>query len=177
MALSDLEIWEEIQSGLLVIEPLDAATIGPSSVDLRLATTALVFRNVPRGLRVRLRDARASDLVSYATEKVDLTNQPLELAPGQLAIGFTRERIQVPAHLCGRVEGRSSYARLGIAVHNTAPLIQPGFNGQIALELTNHGPLTVELDEGLPICQLVLERLGRPSSQGYRGQFQDQQAG
>jgi deoxycytidine triphosphate deaminase len=54
-------------------------------------------------------------------------------------------------------------------------MIQAGYRGQIALEITNHGPFTVSLGEGIPFCQLIVEALGRPAGAPYSGQFQDQQ--
>jgi dCTP deaminase len=61
--------------------------------------------------------------------------------------------------LAARVEGRSSYARCGLLVHFTAPTIHAGIDGTITLELINLGSLDIMLYPGMPICQLILEKL------------------
>ena len=54
----------------------------------------------------------------------------------------------MPNNLMGLIEGRSSWARTGISVHLAAPKIDPGFDGSITLEMTNHGKVPVELTAG-----------------------------
>jgi len=177
MALSDEEIWEELQSGALTIEPLpDHTSVNAASIDLHLHRQIQVYKDVPAGTYIDLRDAVAAAQVTYNTNSIDLRNATYYLNRQSFVIGYTQEIIGLPNHLMARVEGRSSYARLGISVHNEAPTIQPGWTGQIALELTNVGPLVLQLREGLIICQLVLERLGRPASKPYGEQFQGQKA-
>ena len=86
--------------------------------------------------------------------------QPIPLAPGEFILGFTYERIRVPRNLIALGEGRSTYARLGISMHQTAPWIQPGWKGPIVLEIMNNSPLTVELTplDDKP-CQLTFFQL------------------
>lgn len=175
MALSDVEIWMELQAGGLVIDPLpDQTSVNAASVDLSLDPQVQVYKDVPEGMKIDLSDANAISTVAYNTEVVDISSKDFYLRQGEFVIGYTRETIGLAAHLLARIEGRSSIARLGISVHNEAPTIQPGFKGQIALELTNVGPLVLQLREGLIICQLVLESLGRPSTKPYGGQYQEQ---
>lgn len=175
MALSDVEIWMELQAGGLLIDPQpDPTSVNAASVDLHLDKQVQVYKDVPEGMKIDLRDANAVATVTYNTDVVDISTRDFYLRPGDLVIGYTRETIGLPTHLLARIEGRSSIARLGISVHNEAPTIQPGFEGQIALELTNVGPLVLQLREGLIICQLVLESLGRPTTKPYRGQYQQQ---
>ena len=78
------------------------------------------------------------------------------------------------ARVAARVEGKSSLARLGLAVHVTAPTIHAGFEGQSQLEVINHGRLPIRLRAGMAICQLIFEQtLGFPEI-GYGGQFSGQ---
>lgn len=108
------------------------------------------------------------------------------LEPNKFVLGFTRERIRFPtrSRIAARVEGKSSLARLGIGVHVTAPTIHAGFGAKtkdspgvpIQLEIFNLGDWTVILDEGMAICQLILEEVRELSSIGYRGQFSEQKA-
>jgi dCTP deaminase len=66
----------------------------------------------------------------------------------------------VPRHLIAMVEGRSTYARAGISMHQTAPWLQPGWNGQITLEIRNSGTFKIELTpwEDMP-CQVTFFNL------------------
>ena len=178
MALSDVEIWMELQAGAVIIDPVpDATQVNASSVDLHLGPIVQVFKPNPGGVELDLRNANATTLLEYATDTVDMrATGSYTLPKGVLAIGYTKETVTLPAHLCARVEGRSTFARFGLSIHNTAPTIQAGFRGQIALELTNAGGIPLKLSEGLIICQLILEKLGRPAAKPYMGQFQNQQA-
>lgn len=117
------------------------------------------------------------EIMAQATEVVEIGDEPysLEPDPGQVVIAETLEHVTLPAYLAARVEGRSSLARLGISVHNTAPTIHAGFEGRIALELSNHGPFRIDLRPGrLRICQLVLERTSAPPLELGGGQFRGQ---
>jgi dCTP deaminase len=100
--------------------------------------------------------------------------QPYKMKPGEFLHGKTHERIKLPTHLAGMIEGRSSLARLGLGVHITAPTVQTGFEGRLVLEMCNHGPFTLELKPRMKIAQLVLEHLSLPASGGYSGQYQGQ---
>src|SRR5262249_51789069 len=94
----------------------------------------------------------------------------------QLILAWTTEYISLrPAsRVAARIEGKSSLARLGLAVHMTAPTIHAGFDGHIRLEIVNHGPLPIRLRPGMRLCQLIFEQtLGTPE-RGYQGQFTGQ---
>lgn len=127
MALSDVEIWMELQAGAVIIDPApDATQVNASSVDLHLGAIVQVFKPNPGGVELDLRNANAGTLIEYATDTIDMgINGSYTLPNGVLAIGFTRETITLPAHLCARVEGRSSFARFGLSIHNTARRFRP----------------------------------------------------
>lgn len=173
MPLSDREIWMELQAGSLQIDPMPKVEqVKSASIDLTLYNKARVYKPIG-GVAVRLSQVNANQLADSVTDWIDLDNN-YELKPrDNVIIGYTAEKVSLPSFLSGRVEGRSSFARLGLSVHNTAPTIQPGFRGQIALELSNNGPFPLILEPGLIICQLILERLVHPTA-GYEGQFQEQ---
>lgn len=176
MALSEHEIWMELRVGHLEVEPLDITQVKAASIDLKLGEVARVYNSPPGGVHLKLSEVDVTAFLDMAGKEVNLRETPVELKHGDyVVIGYTAERIKLPSFLIGRLEGRSSFARLGLSIHNTAPTIQPGFNGQIALELTNNGPYALTLEPGLVICQLILERMAHPST-GYSGQFQDQVA-
>jgi dCTP deaminase len=84
--------------------------------------------------------------------------------PGKLVLARTMERVELPIQpgapcLAGRIEGKSSYARCGLLVHFTAPTIHAGYNGIITLELINLGTIPISLFPGMPICQLIVEKV------------------
>lgn len=96
-----------------------------------------------------------------------------DLPTKTLLLGWTKEYIELSleTRIAARVEGRSSLARLGLAVHLTAPTIHAGFKGPIQLEMINHGLVPIRLKAGMRICQLIFEMtLGTPEK-GYKGQF------
>lgn len=89
------------------------------------------------------------------------------LEPQSFALGHTVERITLGPQLCARLEGKSSLARLGLAIHSTAGFIDAGWDGQITLELFNFGPLPILLSPGMPIGQLFFETLDAPAAKPY----------
>jgi dCTP deaminase len=179
MLLSDRDIWTAIEQQEIVFTPeLSYEQVGPASIDLRLDRYAKRLREPPPGLdTIRLSTMSARALIDFAAEDIDLDGKPFFLRPGESLIGFTLEELALSPRLGARVEGRSGFARIGLSVHNTAPTIQPGWKGQIALEFTNHGHYNLHLESGILICQLLIERLtSEPSSGGYTGSFQQQRS-
>lgn len=92
---------------------------------------------------------------------------PYELKPKEFVLATTEEKVGVSTAFVARVEGRSSLGRLGLSVHSTAGYIDPGFAGQITLELTNHTNKTILLYPGMKICQIAFELLVHPSVRYY----------
>ena len=173
MLLSDGEIWESLKSGEIVITP-EPEGIKGASLDLRLGSGLWVYptETVP-GVAI---DPAAVDVQGHIRRycrRVDISESAAyEIHPGGFVLGETLERVEVPLHLAARVEGKSSFARLGLMVHITAPKIDPGYRGNITLEMFNLGPFPLQLSYGMNICSLMLERLGKPADAGYAGQFQ-----
>jgi dCTP deaminase len=100
--------------------------------------------------------------------------------PGEFALGTTEERVKMPADLVGVVDGRSSIGRLAVVVHATAGFIDPGFEGQITLELSNIGSIPVKLYPGMRIAQISLHEMSSPAERPYgaaRGSQYNNQSG
>ncbi len=180
MVLSDHEIWMEIRSGRLSFTPeIDGEQVTPSSVDLRLSNKFTTFNtlDIP-GVSTTIDLAKVGDVEEIANafgiETTLEEGDNFDLAPRQFVLAYTREYIKLPNYLSGRVEGRSSFARLGISIHQTAPTVHATFEGQLRLEILNNGPYECKLSPGLRICQLVLERLGSPAVSRVHGLFQRQ---
>ena len=176
MLLSRGEIQEALASGEVIIspDPVNSSRIQPASLDLRLGPELMVHSSEPvRGVSIDPAAIIIPDFISRYCDRVDIsTGSSYEIQPMGFVLGETLERVEIPLSLAARVEGKSSLARLGMTVHITAPKIDPGFRGNITLEMFNLGPFPLKLSYGMDICSLMLERLGRPVAQGYTGRFQ-----
>lgn len=162
MVLSDRTIKEEIASNRIVIRPLDPADIQPASVDVHLDRQILVFRNS----RKPYIDVRQD--VGDLTETVIVEDDiPFILHPGEFVLGSTLEHIEVPDDIVGRLEGKSSLGRIGLLIHSTAGYVDPGWKGNLTLELSNVANLPVTLYSGMKIGQISFLRLTSPAENLY----------
>lgn len=93
--------------------------------------------------------------------------QPFILQPGDFVLATTVESFRLPDDLLARLEGRSSLGRLGIVVHSTASIFEPGWDGVVVMELGNLGRMPVALYPGMRICSLTFEELSSPSEVPY----------
>ena len=182
MILSDTEIKVALQYGQLQITPQpEENQYATSSVDLRLGAKFWRWQEVKPGrsqvLDPSQTDFKFSDLADLLEDYSTNHDGAIDLPPRGFVLATTLENVRLPSEsrLAARVEGRSSLARLGVGVHITAPTIHAGFQGEIALEITNHSNQVVRLRPGLHVCQLVVEQVfGTPTTQ-LRSQFQGQQ--
>jgi len=183
MIWTDREIKNSLASGLIVIDPLPADdAYASTTVDLTLDPNLRLFKKQAPGLAVAIDPGlpgyKAKDLLAGVTDPFVIPEKGWDLEPGILVLGWTKERLELrlQGRIAARVEGKSGLARVGLAIHCTAPTIHAGFEGTIQLEIVNHGPMPIRLRPGLPICQLVFElTLGMPDK-AYQGQFLGQDA-
>ncbi|HWV35530.1 MAG TPA: dCTP deaminase, partial [Thermomicrobiales bacterium] len=89
----------------------------------------------------------------------------------------TMESLELPDNLLARLEGRSSIARLGITVHSTAALFEPGWTGTATMELSNLGRMAVALYPGMRICAFSFEPVSSPVMTPYRNKVGNKYAG
>ncbi|MFW5956194.1 MAG: dCTP deaminase [Halorhabdus sp.] len=167
MILSDADILARLEEGDLQIEPLDdpELQIQPASVDLRLGREFLEFQhaNIPC-----IHPNSQQEVAEYVEETVvEGEDGEFILHPGDFVLGTTKERVAIPDNLIAHVEGRSSLGRLAIVVHATAGLADPGYEGQITLELSNLGTAPVALTPGMRISQLTFTELSSPADRPY----------
>lgn len=163
MVLSDGEISSLIREGALCIDPLEDGQIQPASVDIRLGDTFCVIEDTSNGI------IRLSDDIKY---KTIVTDRYL-LLPGQFVLATTVEYFRLPDNLTAFVEGRSSLGRLGLFIQN-AGWVDPGFEGEITLELFNANRCAIELQAGHRIGQLVFARMEKSALHPYSGKYQRQ---
>ena len=164
------EIVRRVRSGSIRIEPFLEGAVGPASVDLHLANSFRVFRRVRDIFQVT--EAADYEAVSEVVEVVG--DDYFVLMPGETCHGLTRERIRLPADLCGWLQGRSRFARVGLMVHITAAFVQPGIDNHQALEINNAGPMPLALRPGTAICQFIFETCVGQAS--YTGRYRNQTA-
>lgn len=179
MILSDRELRARLQAGDLQVGPLSdiELQLQPASIDLRLADEFIVYKPA----QLTCLDPQRPETLTAATEKLAIApGEAFILHPGEFALGSTVERVTIPADLVARVDGRSSVGRLAVVVHATAGFIDPGFAGQITLELSNLGRVPVRLYPGMRIAQIVLYQLTSPAERPYgseRGSRYQEQSG
>jgi len=160
------EILKEISRGTIEIEPFEKDQVGPGSVDLHLGNEFRVFK--------KLRNACVVEdniSVENLTEHLE-AEESFTLMPGETVLGITHERIKLPPNICGWLEGRSRFARMGLVIHMTAGFVQPGIDNRQVLEIGNLAPFPLVLKPGVRICQIVLERTEGKAS--YQGKFRSQ---
>lgn len=170
MIASDNDLREALGNGALTITPTPADdAIQPASIELRLDLSGGALRPVqhqpghPREIVHIQPDAKASPRMVHDS----CEDGALVLHPGACALVTTRERVKLDRHIAAQVTGKSSLARLFLVIHTTAGWIDPGFEGQITLELVNHSPQTLVLHDGIKIAQLVVFRLSTPAARPY----------
>ncbi len=166
MILSDSDIRARLAQGDLKVGPLEdeQLQIQPASIDVRLAEEFVVYRSN----QVACLDPRDARTLSEASQRVHVpTGEAFILHPGEFALGSTIEEVAIPDDLVATVDGRSSIGRLAVVIHATAGFIDPGFQGQVTLELSNIGPIPVKLYPGMRVAQLVFHELKSPSAVPY----------
>ena len=163
MILSDATISARLERQILRIAPLEEGQIQPASVDIRLGNTFAVVRDSPSGVLTMENE------IEYHTIRAD---SYLRL-PGQFVLATTMEFVALPDDLTAFVEGRSSLGRMGLFIQN-AGWVDPGFQGEITLELYNANRFAIELKAGRRIGQLVFAKMDRAARNPYRGKYQGQ---
>ena len=149
--------------GTLSFTPLDKEQVQPASVDIRLGDTFSIVEDLSTGI-ITLKDE-----VRYKTINTDT----YILLPGQFVLATTMEYVSLPDNLTAFVEGRSSLGRLGLFIQN-AGWVDPGFQGEITLELFNANRCAIELKAGRRVGQLVFAEMDDTALKPYNGKYQGQ---
>ncbi|MFP3950449.1 MAG: dCTP deaminase [Candidatus Micrarchaeia archaeon] len=161
MFLSDVDIKKAIKKGEIKIEPLGRGQIGEGSVDLTLGGHFWFFKKKYIGVRVDL------DKIDFKETTKKVKADTVVLGPKEMCLGISREKLTLAPDIMGRLEGRSRYARMGLAVHITSAVVQPGSANHQVFEIFNSAPFTVVLHEGMRISQIVFSRTESPTSKPY----------
>lgn len=164
MILPDHEIKKLLKDGKIVIDPLDdpEKQIQAALVDLRLGNEFSVFKLTKEPfIDIKEREKEYTEKVSVPDDSFFI------LHPREFVIGITKERIKIPHDIAAYIDGRSSIGRLGITTHITSGYVDPGFDGVLALEITNLGKMPVKIYPGMRICKIIFFRLASPSEKPY----------
>lgn len=166
MVLSDRDIKKALAEGRIKIRPKPNLKdqLGSCMLDLRLGNIYRVFNHT----KTPFIDPQNPKTLEGLTSEVQVRDgDSFTLHPGEFILAVTREYIEMPDDLTGRLEGRSSIGRLGVVIHSTAASIECGFRGNITLELANMGRIPVMLYPGMRICSLSFEELTSPAQVPY----------
>ncbi|WP_152656583.1 dCTP deaminase [Oceanobacillus sp. CFH 90083] len=162
MILSGQTIKQHVYNNQLSITPFQELSIQPASVDLRLGAEFLVVDDISTPY------LSIDKLANY--QEIEIADkETITIPPQSFMLGTTMENIGLPDHLTAFVEGRSSIGRLGVFIQN-AGWIDPGFSGQITLELFNANRVPVKLQAGMRVCQLVIAAVDQ-ETEGYSGKY------
>lgn len=145
LASQHLRAWAEAGG----LEPYNPECINSASVDLCISPT----------------------IIQLTTPGIELPCRVIDLWPGLPILATTVEYIKLPDNLAGVIYLKSTWARRGLD-HALAGWIDPGFEGEITLELHAHRPLTI--NPGDRVVQMVLHRLIESTDQPYQGKYQGQ---
>ena len=159
MILSDKDIKKAIREGRIKIRPNpDFKTqLGSCSLDLCLGSVFRVFEHskIPY---IDLLDQKLNG--KNVTREVKVKkSEAFIIQPGDFILATTREYVELPDDLIGRLEGRSSLGRVGIIVHSTAAVFDPGWRGRVVMEIGNLGRIAVALYPGMRICDIHFEEV------------------
>lgn len=163
MILSDKTIIKMLDERSLVIDPVTDEQIQPASVDIRLGNTFSIVDDTPSGV------ISLSSEIDYKT----ITADKYMILPGQFVLATTMEYFELPDYLTAFVEGRSSLGRMGLFIQN-AGWVDPGFKGEITLELFNANRCAIELQSGRRVGQLVFAKMDDMAKVPYNGKYQGQ---
>lgn len=162
MFLSDKDIHAAVKAGEIVLEPFDAKRLQPATYDIRLGNTFIV------------NDAHSTKAIDPVmgifpkSQTVEVGDgEEFILHPGVSILGYSKERFGSDKYLI-EVNGKSSLARIGLIVHNSASIVNPGHYLNIALELCNLNNVPIVLRPGMEIAQLSFSTLSSNTKRSYQ---------
>ena len=170
MYLSDKDIIKYLEKGKIKISPKPNLTtqLGSCSIDFKLGNTFHVF-DQSKHPYINLR--KQVGIEEFTREITVSDNDPFTMQPGDFVLASTKESLELADNVLARLEGRSSLARLGIIVHSTAGLFDPGWKGIPILELGNLGRIPVQLYPDMRICAFTFACLSSKVNVPYKNKL------
>lgn len=170
--LSNEDIRHAIRIGDLKVEPFRDEFVRAAGITMHLGEELL------KPLPGTVVDVKNRVLPEY--KKILITaDAPYTLQPGEFVLGHTYQRVTVGPSLGFLIEGRSTLARLGLTIVQTAMLVYPGHrNRTVTLELANHGPNPILLYHKMKIARVALFELKTPATELYddTGKYRHQES-
>ena len=163
MILSDKTLTKMLEEKTLVVESIEEGQIQPASIDIRLGNTFSIVEDTSTGI------INLENEIKYKT----IMSDSYILLPNQFVLATTMEYFDLPDDLTAFVEGRSSLGRMGLFIQN-AGWVDPGFKGEITLELYNANRCAIELKAGRRVGQLVFAKMDDTALNPYNGKYQGQ---
>ena len=165
--LTDAQLLKLLSTKRLIVHPiLSLGQINGTKIDLRLGYEIFMVKRFQQPvydpMDVNIRESDVGEEVG-----VPMRSMGLVLHPGDFALAPLFESVRMPDDLVGRIDGRSSLGRLGIIVHATAGIVDPGFSGIIVCELSNLGKVPVALYPLMRIAAISFEQLDAPVARLY----------
>lgn len=162
MILADKTIKERLKSGEIVIEPFDPEFLQPASYDLHLDNNFMTFNKENHSLiDVKVPTDNLMRTINVSEDEGYIIH------PGEFVLANIREITGVDARHVGRLEGKSSLARIGLIIHATAGFLDPGNKLKLTLEIANISPLPIKVYPGMKIGQIAFEELDIPCERPY----------
>jgi deoxycytidine triphosphate deaminase len=169
---TDIRNW--LDNHVLVLRgtpehPLDLETqLQPSSVDVRIGDQFWVFRETVTRLDLLEWDQSRITFEALYEPRTLATGQYIELRHGMVLIGRLLEWLELPLFLAGKLEARSSCARLGLSIHCSGDYINPGYQGYMSVQLVNHNRFPIRVYPYLPLAQLVFVMVSSEPEASYQ---------
>jgi dCTP deaminase len=146
--------------------------------DIRLGNEVWYLKST--GEAINPKKMKDPDYLNKVMDKRTFLDGEAVIVPANgYVLGVSKERFNIPNHIAGRCVGKSTLARC--AVHINVTPLEPGWRGQLTIEIGNAGPAPVVVFAGEGIAQIQFEQLtARPEKtyadkcNGAAGKYQDQ---
>lgn len=153
MYLCDKDIERAVKSGDIVLRDFQKKRLQPASYDILLGNKFQIldqhqtdYIDPSKKRPIKVREVRLKD------------GEQFVLHPGVSVLGTSKDYFGSDKYLV-HLNGKSSLARIGLIVHNTAGLINPGHFLNITFELCNLNSVPIILRPGMEIAQLTFSEL------------------
>lgn len=161
MYLSDNDIEQAVKDGGITLEPFDKKRLQPASYDILLGNRFLLSEQ-HKGSYID----PVKKVFPETREIILKDEEEFVLHPGVTVLGFSHDYFGSDKYLI-HLNGKSSLARIGLVVHNTAGLVNPGHYLNIVFELYNTNIIPIVLRPRMPIGQLTFSELKTPHKRSY----------
>lgn len=148
---------EQLADQSLLITPYLSSQLNPASYDVRLGDLILT----------EIRCSESSIAPQEKWSQWDLNAKPYYMDPGEFLLAYTKEYFTIPSYLEAQFQLKSSRGREGFE-HVMSGYVDPGFQGQLTLELVNVNRWhSLKLEKDMLIGQVRFSSLFAPPRKDY----------